>query len=65
MVAEKVIEGPQIGIPDVIEFEDLSSNIIVAGNKRNDYISPLSDRIMRTDTKDLKKLQTSGSIPNM
>jgi len=44
MVTEKVIQGPQIGVSDVIEFENLSSNIIVAGNERNDYMTALSER---------------------
>ena len=43
MVTEKVIKGPQIVIGDVIEFEYLSSNIIVAGNERNDYMPTLSE----------------------
>ena len=50
MVTEKVIKGPQIVIGDVIEFEYLSSNIIVAGNERNDYMPTLSERVVRIDT---------------
>ena len=42
VVTEKVIKGPQIVVGDVIEFEGISSNIIVASNKRNDYMSALS-----------------------
>ena len=42
MVSEKFIKGPQIVVGDVIEFEGISSNIIVASNKRNDYMSALS-----------------------
>jgi hypothetical protein len=41
MITEKVIKGPQIGVIDVIEFEDLSGNIIVAGNERDDYMPAL------------------------
>lgn len=41
MITEKVIKGPQIGVIDVIEFEDLSGNIIVARNERDDYMPAL------------------------
>jgi hypothetical protein len=41
MVTEKVIEGTQIGVGNVIELKDISSNIIEAGNKRNDSIPAL------------------------
>jgi hypothetical protein len=50
MVTEKVIKGPYIAVGDVIEFEDFSSNIIITGNERNDYMPALSDRTLRTDT---------------
>ena len=50
MVTEKVIKGTQVVVGDVIEFEDLSGNIIVAGNERNDYMPALSERMVRTDT---------------
>ena len=41
MVTDKVIKGPQILIGDMIELEDLSSNIIVARNERDDYMPAL------------------------
>ena len=47
MVTEKVIKGPYIVVGDVIEFEDFSSNIIVTGNKRNDYMPTLLERMVR------------------
>jgi hypothetical protein len=50
MVTEKDIKGSQIVVSDVIEFEDLPSNIVVAGNERNDYMPTLSERMVRTDT---------------
>ena len=46
MVTEKVIKRPQIVVGDMIEFEDLPSNIIVAGNERNDHMPALSERTM-------------------
>lgn len=49
MVTEKLIKRPQIVVGDVIEFEDHSSNIIVAGNERNDYMTALSGRMAKTD----------------
>jgi hypothetical protein len=50
MVTEKIIKGSHIVVGDVIEFEDFSSNIIVAGNERNDYMPALSERMVKTDT---------------
>jgi hypothetical protein len=47
MVTEKVIKGPYIAIGDVIELEDFSSNIIITGNERNDYMPTLLERMVR------------------
>ena len=52
VVAEKLVKGPQIVVGNVIEFEDFSCNIIVAGDEWNDYMPALSERKVRTDTKD-------------
>jgi hypothetical protein len=62
MVTEKVIKRTQIGVSDVIKLKDISSNIIVAGNKWNDSIPALWELVVSTETTDrfLKKMQTSG-----
>ena len=52
VVAEKLVKGPQIVVGNVIEFEDFSRNIIVAGDEWNDYMPALSERKLRTDTGD-------------
>jgi hypothetical protein len=45
----------------MVEVEDLSSDVVVHGNKRDDNISSLYEFNVRTDTMDRKKLiQTSG-----
>ena len=36
-------------VGDVIQFEDLSSNIIVDGNEWKDYMTALSGRMAKTD----------------
>ena len=41
MIAEKVIQRTQIRVGDVIKLKDISSDIVVAGNKRNDSIPAL------------------------
>ena len=46
MVTEKVIKRPQVAVGDVIEFEDLSGNIVVARNERNDYMPALSEQVV-------------------
>jgi hypothetical protein len=45
MITEKVIQGMQIRVDDVIEFEDLSSNIVVAGPEGDDNIPALWNEI--------------------
>ena len=50
MVTEQLVKGPQIMVGDVIEFEDLSSNIVVAGNERYDYMPALLEGMVRNDT---------------
>lgn len=49
MVTEKVIKRTQIGVGDVIKLEDISSNIVVAGDKRDDSIPALWELMVRTD----------------
>ena len=49
MVTEKLIKRPHIVVGDVIEFVDLSSNIILARNEWNDYMTALSGRMVKTD----------------
>lgn len=67
MLTEKVIKGAQIAVPDVIEFEDLSGNIVVAGNKRDDYMPALSEQIVSENLilGYTRKMQTSGWTPNL
>lgn len=61
MITEKVVKRTQIGVGNVIKLKKISSNIIVAGNKRNDGIPALRKVVVRTDTMDtFKKWQTSG-----
>jgi hypothetical protein len=43
MVTQKFVKRPQAVVSDVIKFEDLSSNVIVAGNEWNDYMPALSE----------------------
>ena len=65
MVAEELVKGPQIGVSDMIEFENLSSDRFKTGNERNDYMPALSEKMVRTDTVDRWKMQTSGWTANM
>ena len=65
MVTKKLVKGPQIGVGDVIEFENLSSDCIKTGNERNDYMPALSEKMVRTDTVDRWKIRTSGWSANM
>ena len=65
MVTDKVIKGPQIRIGDMIELEDLSSNIIVARNERDDYMPALLEGMVRNDTGYKLKMQTSGLTANV
>ena len=60
MVTEKVVKRTQIGVGDVIELKDVSSNIIVAGNKRNDNIPALWELMVRIDTMDRFKNTNIG-----
>jgi hypothetical protein len=52
MVTEKVMKRTQIGVGDVMKLKDTSSNVIVAGNERNDSIPALWKLMVRNDTKD-------------
>ena len=42
MIAEKLVNGPQIGVSNMIEFESLSSDIVVAANKWDNYVPTLA-----------------------
>ncbi len=44
IVTEKLVKGSQIGVGDVIEFENLSGDCIKTGNERNDYMPALSEK---------------------
>lgn len=41
MITQKVVEGPQIRVSDVVQFQDLPSNIFVAGNERGNNVPTL------------------------
>ena len=60
MVTEKVIKRTQIGVGDVIKLKDVSGNIIVAGNERNDNIPALWELMVRIDTMDRFKNTNIG-----
>jgi hypothetical protein len=50
VVTENVVNGTQVGVGNVIEFENLSSNIIITGNERNYNISALWRQVVRNNT---------------
>jgi len=52
MVAQKLIKRSKIGVSNVIELEDISSDIIAAGNEGNNSILELCALMMRTGTLD-------------
>ena len=41
VITQKVIKGPQIGVSNVVQFEDVPSNIFVAGNERDNHMPTL------------------------
>ena len=47
MITEKVVKRTQIGVGNVIKLKKISSNIIVARNKRNDGIPALRKVVVR------------------
>jgi hypothetical protein len=51
-------QGAANWVIDVIEFEDLSCNIIVAGDEGDDYTPTLLEQTVRTDIGDSEKMQT-------
>ena len=60
MVVQKFVKGTQIGVGDVIELEDLSSNIIVASYEGDDNIPELLKLIVRTDAVNYMKNANIG-----
>jgi hypothetical protein len=61
LIAEKFIERTNIRILDMVELEDLSSNVVVHRNKRDNYISSLYEFNVRIDTW-TKKINTNIRI---
>ena len=50
VVAQEVIEGTQIPVPNVAQFEDLACNVVVARNEGDDDMATLLRHTVRKET---------------